>query len=127
MVDLPGYGWAQVSKTAKAKWKKMIHAYLLNRQNLMLVFVLVDCRLDPQKIDLEFIQWVGLNKIPIAIVFTKSDKISANQLQSSIAKYKKVLKKEWTELPPIFHTSALKKKGEEIVNYIYELNSTLEN
>lgn len=119
LVDLPGYGWAKVSKANKAKWEKMISNYILERENLVTLFVLVDSRLEPQKIDTEFIQWVGEKNIPIVIVFTKSDKLSRNQLNSSIARYKKHLKSSWDQLPPMLSSSSITNLGkEEILNYI---------
>ncbi|MEM6358990.1 MAG: ribosome biogenesis GTP-binding protein YihA/YsxC [Bacteroidota bacterium] len=119
LVDLPGYGWAKVAKTEKAKWGVMIHDYLLERQNLVNLFVLVDSRLEPQKIDIEFINWLGEKQIPFAIVFTKTDKQSKNKTESNIAKYRRFLKNYWEELPPIFTTSSFKKEGrDEVLNFI---------
>ena len=123
LVDLPGYGYAKVSKTSKATWDRMIRDYLEKRKNLMTVFILVDVRLDPQPIDLSFIRWVGEKQIPLAIVFTKSDKISKQQIIFSIEQYKKDLKKSWAELPLLFISSAEKKTGRvEVLNYIEETN-----
>jgi GTP-binding protein len=123
LVDLPGYGYAKVSKTSKASWDKMIRDYLLKRKNLMNVFVLVDSRLEPQKIDLAFINWLGEKTIPFSIVFTKSDKLKKQQIIYSIENYKKELKKSWDELPPLFISSAEKKIGrEDILNYIEGIN-----
>ncbi|MEM1408163.1 MAG: ribosome biogenesis GTP-binding protein YihA/YsxC [Bacteroidota bacterium] len=119
LVDLPGYGWAKVAKTEKAKWGVMIHDYLLERQGLVNLFVLVDSRLEPQKIDVEFINWLGEKQIPFAIVFTKADKQSKNKTESNIAKYRRFLKNYWEELPPIFTTSSFKKEGrDEVLNFI---------
>ena len=119
LVDLPGYGWAKVAKTEKAKWGVMIHDYLLERQNLVNLFVLVDSRLEPQKIDIEYINWLGEKQIPFAIVFTKTDKQSKNKTESNIAKYRRFLKNYWEELPPIFTTSSFKKEGrDEVLNFI---------
>ncbi|MEM7110351.1 MAG: YihA family ribosome biogenesis GTP-binding protein, partial [Bacteroidota bacterium] len=111
--DLPGYGWAKVAKTEKVKWGVMIHDYLLERENLVNLFVLVDSRLEPQKIDVEFINWLGEKGIPFSIVFTKADKQSKNKTESNVAKYRRYLKKYWEELPPIFITSSFKKEGKE--------------
>ncbi len=123
LVDLPGYGYAKRSKSERAKWEKMIRGYLLNRQNMMSVFVLVDARHDPQKNDLEFIEWLGMSKIPFVIVFTKADKLSKNQLEQSIAKYKKTLLGSWEELPPMIVTSSETGLGkDEILDYIEENN-----
>ena len=122
LVDLPGYGWAKVAKTEKAKWGVMIHDYLLERENLVNLFVLVDSRLEPQKIDVEFINWLGEKGIPFSIVFTKCDKQSKNKTESNIAKYRKQLKKFWAELPPIFSTSSFKNEGREsLLNFIQSL------
>lgn len=119
LVDLPGYGYARVGKEKKNVWNHMIQEYLLNRQQLKSVFLLVDCRHKPLENDLEFIEWLGISGIPFAIVFTKSDKVSKNELQKNTALYKRVLKKTWEELPPCFSTSSLKKEGyEEILDYI---------
>jgi len=119
LVDLPGYGWAKASKTSKKKWEIMIRDYILKRENLVTLFVLVDSRLEPQKIDTEFIDWLGEQELPFVIVFTKADKISPNKLQSAVAQYRKHLKKNWEELPPFILTSSVNRKGkEEIVNFI---------
>lgn len=119
LVDLPGFGWAKTSKENKAKWKIMIRDYLTKRENLALTFILVDIRLDPQRIDTEFINWLGINKIPFVIVFTKVDKISKNKVQSAVGKYKKTLMKTWDALPHIIIISAKTKTGkEEILNFI---------
>ncbi len=119
LVDLPGYGWAQVSKTLKQQWQKMIRAYLLNRTNLCLVFVLIDSRIPPQKIDVEFLKWAGENQIPVALILTKTDKLSRNKLNSSLKALKQELNKDWEELPKIFISSAVDKTGKkEISEYI---------
>lgn len=119
LVDLPGYGYAKTSKKNRAAWELMIQDYLIHRENLQIVFVLIDSRLDPQRIDLEFIQWLGENQIPFALVFTKADKQSVNKGHQSIAKFKKVLKKTWEELPMIFLTSAETGLGKpELSEYI---------
>lgn len=126
LVDLPGYGWAQTSKTNKAAWKKMIDEYLRERPNLASVFVLVDIRHEPQKIDLEFIQWLGEEGIPFSIVFTKADKLGKTQIQSNVASYKKQLKETWEELPPTFITSSAEKiGGEEILDFIGRINDSI--
>jgi GTP-binding protein len=123
LVDLPGYGFAKVSKTAKSTWDKMIWDYLENRKNLLTVFILVDIRLEPQPIDLKFINKVGEKQIPLAIVFTKADKISRQQVIYSVEQYKKTLLKTWAELPLLFITSAEKKSGrDELLGYIEETN-----
>jgi len=122
LVDLPGYGWAQVSKKDKAQWKKMIERYILERENLISVFVLIDSRHPPQKVDMEFMNWLGTNGVPFAMVYTKTDKQGVTQTQSNIAAYRKVMKKQWEELPPYFSSSIMKKEGYEIIDYIFELN-----
>lgn len=127
LVDLPGYGWAQTSKTNKAAWKKMIEEYLIQRPNLAAVFVLVDSRHDPQKIDMEFIQWLGEEGIPFSIVFTKADKLGKVQVQSNVASYKKRLKETWEELPPTFVTSSADKiGGDEILDFIARINESIQ-
>lgn len=126
LVDLPGYGWAKVSKTEKAKWKKMINNYLLNRENLLCIFVLIDCRLEPQKIDQEFMAWLGETEIPFSMIFTKADKLNKVKLDSSIARYRKDMKKSWEELPPQFITSSETSEGrKEILEYIEEINRSV--
>ncbi|MEO9483745.1 MAG: ribosome biogenesis GTP-binding protein YihA/YsxC [Ekhidna sp.] len=126
LVDLPGYGWAQTSKVNKAAWKKMINSYLEERQNLACVFVLVDCRHEAQKIDLEFMAWLGENAIPFGIVFTKADKLGKTQIQSNVAAYKKEMRKTWEELPPTFVTSSSEKiGGEEILDFIDRINAEI--
>lgn len=126
LVDLPGYGWAQTSKTNKAAWKQMIEEYLIQRPNLASVFVLVDVRHEPQKIDVEFIQWLGEEGIPFSIVFTKSDKLGKNVVKSNVGAYKSFLRKSWEELPPTFVTSSAEKiGGEEILDFIQRINESL--
>jgi GTP-binding protein len=123
IADLPGYGYAKVSKSDRAKWREMIHTYLLKRKNLMSVFVLVDARLDPQENDLEIINWLGEKEIPFRIVFTKSDKQSPNKSLSQVSKYKMELLKYWEEAPGFFITSDTTKKGrEEMLGFIDETN-----
>lgn len=126
LVDLPGYGFAKRSKKEIARLEQMINSYILQREQLVNVFVLVDIRLETQKIDLEFINWLGVSNVPFAIVFTKADKLSATKIQSNIEAYKNVLSKTWEELPPIFITSSEKKIGrDEMLNYIGEINKEL--
>ncbi len=118
LVDLPGYGFAKVSKVMREKWQEMIRQYLLKRESLYCVFVLVDSRLDPQKNDLEFITWLGENGIPLAIVFTKCDKLSINKINGNIKKFEKALLKDWESLPPMFRSSAETQYGkDEILGY----------
>jgi GTP-binding protein len=119
LVDLPGYGYANVSKTIREGFGKIIDGYVLNRENIACLFVLVDCRLEPQKIDLSFIQWAGEKGIPLALIFTKADKLSKNALQKNISIYQKTLLKVWEETPPMLLSSADKKIGkEEILDFI---------
>ncbi len=122
LVDLPGYGYAKTSKSNRAAWAEMIEDYLINRESLQIVFVLIDSRLEPQKIDMEFIQWLGENAVPFAIVFTKADKQSINKGQQSMARFRKVMKLTWEELPPFFLTSAESALGkEDLTEYIQAL------
>lgn len=123
IVDLPGYGYAARSKSQRDEFKTMIESYILDRQQMTLLFVLIDIRHEPQKIDLEFLRWLGENQVPFAIVFTKADKLGPNAGLERVDKYKEVLLKEWEELPPVFVTSAENKKGkEEILDFIHNLN-----
>ena len=126
LVDLPGYGFAKRSKKEVDKLDQMIRGYILQREQLVNVFVLVDIRLEPQKIDLEFIQWLGDSSVPFAIVFTKADKLSASKATQQVEAYKKVLLETWEELPPIFVTSAEKRQGrDEVLDYIDQINKGL--
>ena len=128
LVDLPGYGFAKRSKKEIDKLDQMIRGYILQRDQLVNVFVLVDVRLEPQKIDLEFIEWLGLSSVPFAIVFTKADKLTANKARQAVEAYKQKLLETWEELPPIFMTSAERKEGrEEVLQYIDEINQSLKN
>ena len=128
LVDLPGYGFAKRSKKEIDKLDQMIRGYILQRDQLVNVFVLVDVRLEPQKIDLEFIEWLGLSSVPFAIVFTKADKLTSNKARQAVEAYKQKLLETWEELPPIFVTSAERKEGrEEVLQYIDEINQSLKN
>ena len=119
LVDLPGYGYARTSKTNREQWEGMIVNYLCERENLYCIFVLIDSRLEPQKIDLEFIDWLGEQGLPFVLAFTKTDKISPVQVDKNIAAFKRELSKSWDEIPPIFKTSANEKKGkDEILEFI---------
>ena len=119
LVDLPGYGYAKVSQVLRAKWIAMLHDYLNKRTNLVNTFILVDSRLEPQKIDIEFINWMGSHNLPFSVVFTKTDKLSANKIAQNVEMFKQELLKFWDELPPIFLTSAEKRSGKEnILEYI---------
>ena len=122
LVDLPGYGYAKTSKAKRSQWSRMIEEYLLNRPNLQVVFVLIDSRLPPQSIDLEFINRLGEQGIPLALVFTKADKQSVNKTQAAVAKFKKTLLRDWAEIPTWFITSAENGTGkEELTAYIDDL------
>lgn len=119
LVDLPGYGYASVSKSTREGFGKMIEGYVLKRENLYCLFILLDARLAPQKIDLGFIEWVGGKEIPMALVFTKIDKLKKNEWQKNLALYKRTLLSRWEELPPLFQTSAEKGDGrEEVLEFI---------
>lgn len=122
LVDLPGYGYAKVLKSAREKWLVFIRKYLSVRENLFCVFALIDSRHEPQPIDLEFMSWMGLNGVPFAMVFTKTDKLSKQQLKLNLEKYKTEMLKEWEEMPPNFVTSSETKLGrEEILEFIEKL------
>ena len=124
LVDLPGYGFAKISKVMRAKWEKMIMDYLFKRQNLLNTFVLVDSRHEPQKLDKELIEWFGSNQLPFTLVFTKSDKLTKKRLGDSLQVYRNFLKQDWEELPPIIVSSAIDKLGvEDILKNIEEVNS----
>lgn len=126
LTDLPGYGYARVSKSKRGEFEKMIANYLKQRPNLVNTFVLIDCRIPPQKIDLEFMQWLGENQIPFSMVFTKIDKISSAALQKALLNYRKEMLKTWESMPQVFTTSASAKIGRlEILNYISSLNEQL--
>lgn len=126
LVDLPGYGYAQRGKAGRENLKRIIENYILEREQLTNLFVLIDSRHEPQKIDLEFMEWLGENGIPFAIIFTKIDKISKGRLAENFKVYKEKLEEVWEELPPVFFSSAEKKEGkEEILDYIGEINRSL--
>ena len=126
LVDLPGYGYAQRGKKVMEQIKNLIQHYVLERVQMTCLFVLIDSRLEPQKIDLEFIEWLGENGIPFALVFTKSDKQSAGRTKQNVERFLDTLKEQWEELPPYFITSAEKKTGrEEVLDYIDSINRTL--
>ena len=126
LVDLPGYGYARLGKDSRDSLRRMIEDYVLERKELVLLFVLLDCRHEPQKIDLEFIQWLGEEGVPFALVFTKADKLSKGHLAANVEAYKAKLREEWEELPPIFVTSSEERMGrDELLGYIEEINTTL--
>ena len=126
LVDLPGYGYAQRGKKEMEKLKNMIESYVLEREQLTCLFVLIDIRHDPQKVDLSFLHFLGSNGVPFAIVFTKADKLSASKVKPTVEKYLNTLREEWEELPPHFITSATSKQGrEELLDYIDSINKNL--
>ena len=126
LVDLPGYGYAQAGQKQREALKRMIERYCLLREQLVSLFVLIDCRHEPQQIDLEFINWLGENGVPFAIVFTKGDKLGRMVLSDKVTKYKERLLEEWEELPPVFVTSSETGLGGEVLtNYIENLTASL--
>ncbi len=123
LADLPGYGFAKASKTDKAKWDKFIRRYILTRKNLLCIFVLIDIRHEAQKIDLEFMEWLGVSQIPFSVIFTKADKLGKQKLQNNLEAYRKSLLERWETLPPHYITSAPDKTGkDEVLDYIGEVN-----
>lgn len=126
LVDLPGYGFAKRSKTEVAKLDQMIRGYILEREQLVNVFVLVDIRLEPQKIDLEFINWLGVSSVPFAIIFTKADKLSESKVKANVNAYVKTMLETWEEMPPYFVTSSDNARGrDEVLDYIDQINQSL--
>ena len=126
LVDLPGYGYAKVPKAQKQKFERMISNYILQRSNLVSVFVLVDVRHTPQQIDLEFMEWLGMSNIPFAMVFTKLDKLKRSEIDGKLKKYREKMLETWEELPVQFLTSAESTAGKtELLEYIDSLNSDL--
>ena len=126
LVDLPGYGYAQRGKKMMEKIQKLIEYYVLERKQMTCLFVLIDSRLEPQRIDLEFIEWLGENGIPFALIFTKADKQSVGKTKASVNRFLNTLKEQWEELPPHFISSSENKTGrQEILNYIEQVNRSL--
>ena len=126
LVDLPGYGYAQRGKKMMEKIQKLIEYYVLERKQMTCLFVLIDNRLEPQRIDLEFIEWLGENGIPFALIFTKADKQSVGKTKASVNRFLNTLKEQWEELPPHFISSSENKTGrQEILNYIEQVNRSL--
>lgn len=126
LVDLPGYGFAKRSKTERTKLENMISGYILQRENLTNLFVLIDSRHEPQQIDIEFMNWLGESSIPFSIVFTKADKLSRQSLQKNIDAYLARLAEEWNPLPPHFITSSETRQGrDELLSYIEEINNEI--
>ncbi|MBR4970794.1 MAG: YihA family ribosome biogenesis GTP-binding protein [Paludibacteraceae bacterium] len=127
LVDLPGYGYAKIGKSSREKLEKMIKGYVLQREELVSLFVLIDVRHKPQKIDMDFIEFLGINGVPFSIIFTKADKLSVRELKMNLENYKKSLSEQWEELPPIFVTSSETGVGrEEVLDYIESLNNNKE-
>jgi GTP-binding protein len=126
LVDLPGYGFAKRSKSEMARIDQMIRGYILERDQLVNVFVLVDIRHEAQAIDLEFINWLGISSVPFAIVFTKADKLSESKVKLNVNAYVKKMLETWEEMPPYFITSSEKARGrDEVLGYIEEINKSL--
>lgn len=126
LVDLPGYGYAKTSKSGREKITDIIESYILNRNEMVNLFLLIDCRHEPQKIDLEFMSWLGEEAVPFSIVFTKTDKLSKSALKQNAESYIEKLNEEWDELPPIFFSSSEKNQGkDEILEYIDKLNQSV--
>ena len=128
LVDLPGYGYARVSKSTKKVFQKFITNYFEKREQMVLAFVLVDCRHEPQSIDLEFMQWMGESGIPFNIIFTKADKLKPKPLEEKVREYSKKMLETWEEMPRFFITSANDATGrDEVLAYIDQLNSALQH
>lgn len=126
LVDLPGYGYARTSKTSREKWQKMITDYMLKREALVNVFVLVDSRIPPQKIDLEFINFLGMNGVPLSIIFTKIDKQKQREIAATVNAYKRTLAEMWEELPEMLMTSSVTRYGrEQVLDRIEQINQQL--
>ena len=126
LVDLPGYGFAKRSKKEIQRLDQMIRGYILGREQLVNTFVLVDVRLEPQAVDLEFMNWLGVSGVPFAIVFTKADKLSAQKVNMNVEAYKKKMLETWEEMPPYYITSAEKGNGrDEVLDYIEQINKSL--
>ena len=126
IVDLPGYGYASRGKEQREGFSVMIEDYILNRAQMTLLFVLIDVRHEPQKIDIEFLSWLGENGVTFAIVFTKADKLGPVAVQNKVEEYKKFLMKDWEELPPVFITSSEDRRGkEDLLQYIEQINSEI--
>ena len=126
LVDLPGYGYARIGKSGRERLEKMIQGYILQRESLTNLFVLIDSRLEPQQIDLEFFEFLGANGVPFSIVFTKTDKLSNSKLNENFKKYRDKLFEQWEELPPLFVSSSETKLGrDELLSYIENINKML--
>jgi len=127
LVDLPGYGFAKISKSAREKWGELIHKYLMKRKNLRCTFILIDARIEPQKIDLEFMEWLGINQLPFVIVFTKSDKLNKTELINNIERYKSTLLQKWTELPQFIVSSSITSQGRDAIYDLITETNNLDN
>ena len=126
LVDLPGYGYATAGKSMKEKLRDIIETYILEREQMTNLFLLLDCRLEPQKIDLEFMEWLGENGVPFAIIFTKADKLTSGKLKDNINRYIRKLRDQWEELPPYFISSSENKLGRmDILDYIENINNSI--
>lgn len=126
LVDLPGYGYARVSKSTKKVFQKFITAYFEQRTSLILAFVLIDIRHEPQSIDLDFMQWLGEHQIPFHIIFTKADKLKPRAIEGNVTNYEAIMLEQWEEMPQYFVTSSTKKLGgEELLSYIDSINGSL--
>ncbi len=126
LVDLPGYGYAKTGKNKRAQIQQIIKRYILKRKQLTNLFVLIDCRHEPQSVDLEFMEWLGENSIPFSIIFTKTDKVSRSKLTENLEVYRNKMLETWEELPPVLVSSSEKKEGrEDILDYINKINTTL--
>lgn len=126
LVDLPGYGYAKRDRKSQEQIKQIIESYILRREQMTCLFLLVDSRLEPQRIDLTFIEWLGENRVPFAIVFTKADKLGSGKLKLNIQAYLEKLQEQWEELPPYFITSSEDRTGRnELLNYIAKINKEL--
>lgn len=125
-VDLPGYGWAKTSKKNRESWDKMTKNYLLNSDKIALIFILIDIRLKPQEIDIDYINYLGKNKLPVNLIFTKADKIKKSEIEKRIDEFTSSLSQYWSSIPNYFISSSLKKIGKkEIIKYIFEINENL--
>ena len=126
LVDLPGYGYAKTSKQDRKEWEKSFREYILKRKNLYSLFVLIDSRHQPQQIDVDFMEWLGINQIPFAIIFTKTDKLKPEELERNVEDYKEKMLEKWAEIPSFFFSSAITNAGRsEILRYIKNINDSV--
>jgi GTP-binding protein len=125
LVDLPGYGYAKTGREERKKWEKSFRNYILLRENLYCLFVLIDSRHDPQQNDLEFMEWLGLSQVPFAIIFTKADKLKPEELEENVRVFRDKMLETWEEMPQYFVSSAVSRQGQsEILNYIEKINQS---